>query len=129
MGIKVQQSLQQTSAQLRKTFVAKEGTTLEDVKKHGTKAQVEAFFYLDRDHNFKFDDWEAEHFNTFNYVLKDGSLFANKKKNVVDRDLFVKSYTVSKEKLDKEHNIHDMAKKYDLSKIQCIDNIEEENIN
>ena len=60
-----------------KPFVAKEGTTYEEVQKYGTEMQKKAFIFLDSDTNDKLEGREVFDFNNSKYSLYGDTLTIN----------------------------------------------------
>ena len=87
MGIKAQQPLQQKSTQPAKPFVVNEGTTLEDVKKYGTKEQIAMFNYFDDNLDGKIKDYEVTNFNSYSFETNGDNITLRDKQYDYERNI------------------------------------------
>ena len=112
MEIKAQQPLQEKSTQATKPFVVKEGTTLEDVKKHGTKLQIAKFMVHDWDNNNILNAEEAKCFQDKNV------------KSTLNGNIFQESNQGSKfTPIDivKLEQVRNQCRKYGINAMTCLE--------
>ena len=97
MTLDFQNPFQQKRTQSAKPFVAREGTTLEDVKKYGTPEQIKLFYFADYDMNGKLEKSDM----TFSEVRDFNCDFYGKvnadTKYIYDNNNLEKNYNTIKE--------------------------------
>ena len=127
MGIKAQQPLQQKSTQSEKPFVVKEGTTLDVIKKYGTKEQIAMFIFFDENMDNKIKGNEVTDFNSYSFKTNgDKITFTDKQYGYENNIEIAKLNQVDKNiKLLKKYGI----KVSDNLTVFRINNVQEKTIN
>lgn len=109
----------------QKPFVAKEGTTYDEVQKFGTKMQKKAFIFFDWNHNDKLDGRECTAFNNAKYRQVGDDLIitglGGRKEYTPNGVPYVVSDMLTIRNVTKQTEVYNLLKQYNLRGIEVGD--------